>query len=89
MEITEMMEIKDAVNLAKAYYWERGEQELLQLSETEEMWIAFGGKKGMLKVGGSGITISKNTGEIKRFHLPSKENLEMLRNSQKVKIGDE
>lgn len=84
-----MMEIKDVIDLAKAYYWERGEQELLQLSETENMWVAFGGKKGELKVGGSGITINKNTGEIKRFHLPSKENFEMLKNSKKVKIGDE
>ena len=84
-----MVEREDAINLAREYYLEKGEQELLQLSETEDMWIAFGGKKGKVKVGGSGITISKVTGEIKRFHLPSKENFEILRNANKVDIGEE
>jgi hypothetical protein len=73
------MEYIEALKVAKAYYSQKGAQEITKALETSHSWIFFGGAKGKVKIGGSGIIINKETGVIEQFILPSRENFELLK----------
>lgn len=81
-----MIEYKDALKIAKDYYYAKGQQELTKMYETDEMWIVYGGKKGQIKIGGAAITINKKNGQIENFILPSKENFAIIKAAKLVEI---
>ena len=74
-----MIDLSGAINIAKDFYYERGQQKITKIYETDSMWIIYGGKGDQPKIGGDAITISKENGDIGSFHLPSKENFAILR----------
>lgn len=83
-----MLEYKDALQIAKDYYFAKGQQEITKFYETDEMWIIYGGKKGQVKIGGTAITINKSNGEIGKFLLPSKENFEILKKATQIELEE-
>ena len=83
-----MVEYKDALQIAKDYYFAKGQQELTKIYETDKMWIVYGGKKGQMKIGGSAITIDKEYGRIGSFLLPSKENFAILKTAKLIEIEE-
>lgn len=84
-----MIELIDAMNIAKKHYFEKGQQTITKIYETNNMWIVYGGKNGQPKIGNSAITINKETGSIGRFILPSKENFEILKNATLIEYKEE
>ncbi|MGN1377885.1 MAG: hypothetical protein ACI4V6_05995 [Dorea sp.] len=74
-----MIEKKEALEIARKYYLENGNQEITKFYDSEKSWIAFGGHAGLAKIGNIGIAIDKECGEISDFLLPSKENFELLK----------
>ena len=82
-----MVDLKQAYQIAYAYYDSRGHQEITSLFDAEQdwIWVAFGGKKGEVKVGGAGIAINRETGETEPFYLPSDKNFEILDRAVKIK----
>jgi hypothetical protein len=43
--------------------------------ETDEVWIFYGGIENQAEIGGVGIKVDKESGEIDKFILPSPTNL--------------
>lgn len=84
-----MVEFKDALQIAKDYYYAKGQQEITKMYETDNVWIVYGGKKGQAKIGGAAITIDKGDGQIGNFLLPSKENFAILKAATLIKIEEE
>lgn len=84
-----MIDIHDAIELAKKYYAEKGLDELTKVYDAEEAWIVFAGKEDQPKYGSSGVAIDKGTGEINPFILPSRENFEILKNATLIEKEEE
>lgn len=83
-----MVEFKDALQIAKDYYFAKGQQEITKMYEADKMWIVYGGKKGHAKIGGAAITIDKGNGQIGSFLLPSKENFAILKTATLIEIEE-
>lgn len=84
-----MITYSDALKVAKEYYYERSQQEITKIYETDSMWIVYGGRRDQVKIGGAAITISKENGEIGRFILPSKENFAILKKATLIDYKEE
>lgn len=56
--------------------------------ENDESWI-FYAKTAGVEYGGFGVEVLKDTGEIKDFILPSKENFEKLDKSTSIVVPNE
>ena len=81
-----MVELKQACKLAKEYYEQNTDKKYLsKIYEHEKMWIIYG-KSTEVEFGGYGISIDKETAEIKIFTLPSMENFEILDASHIVEV---
>lgn len=72
------MNIDRAMELANSYYKNHGEIEISKVYDADTVWIIFGRKNGMVRFGNKGISINKETEEIKPFILPSDENFAIL-----------
>lgn len=81
-----MIDFHIAVEIARKYYAEKGQQELTKVYDTKKIWIVYAGKKDQPKFGNAGIAIDKETGEISRFILPSRTNFEILKNATLIDI---
>lgn len=81
-----MMELNKAIQIAKAYYAEKGMDELTKIYDAGTLWIIYAGKKDQVQYGSSAISIHKTSGEIKSFILPSRENFAILRNAVLVEF---
>lgn len=82
-----MIDFNKAIELAKAYYREKGQLELTKIYEAEHIWVVYAGKKDQPKFGNAGISIDKENGEIKSFILPSRINFEILKNAKLTELN--
>ena len=74
------------LKLAKEFYAKKGLPDILEVYETSDVWIVFGGIKGKVIYGSVGISISKDDGGIRDFVLPSEQNFECLEQATKIEI---
>lgn len=81
-----MINFSKAIEIAKTHFLEKGEQHLTKIYESEHLWIVYAGKPGQVKYGNMGISIDKESGEIRNFILPSRENFEILRNAKLTEL---
>ena len=81
-----MIDFDNAIRIAKEYYCKKGELELTKIYEAEKEWIVYAGKKDQPKFGNAGISIDKESGDIKSFILPSRENFEILKNAKLTEL---
>ena len=84
-----MIDYLQALDIAKEHFNSKNQQTITKFYETDNMWIVYGGRKGQTKIGNAAITISKDTGNIGSFILPSKENFEILRNAKLIDIKED
>lgn len=80
------MKLDEALRIAKDFYVKRGLLDILEVYETGESWIVFGGIQGKVMYGTAAIAIAKGNGEIRDFVLPSDENFAILDRATKVEI---
>lgn len=81
-----MIDLNQACKLAKEYYEKNTDKKLLsKIYEHKEMWIIYS-KTNEVEFGGYGISIDKETAEIKIFILPSRKNFEILAASRIVEV---
>lgn len=80
------MNLTHALQIAKEFYLKRGLPDILEVYETSDLWVVFGGIKGRVLYGSIGIAISKSDGHISDFELPSEQNFKYLELATKVKI---
>lgn len=72
------MDINTAKDIAISYFVEHGGLEISKIYDTDTLWIFFGRKNGAIRYGSRGISIDKETKQIKPFVLPSDENFAIL-----------
>lgn len=82
-----MIDFNKAIEIAKAYYHEKGQFELTKIYEAEHIWVVYAGKKDQPKFVSAGISIDKESGEIKSFILPSRTNFEILKNAKLTELN--
>ena len=82
-----MIDLHNALDIAKKYYFEKGIEELTKVYESDKIWVVYAGKKDQTKFGNAGISIDKETGAISSFILPSRTNFEILRNAKLIDIS--
>lgn len=81
-----MIDIIKACKLALEYYKENTDKTALsKVYDHKDMWIIYA-RSDKIEYGGYGISINKNTGEIRMFTLPSQENFAILKDSVLVDI---
>lgn len=80
------MKLDEALRIAKDFYVKQGLPDILEVYETGESWIVFGGIQGKVMYGTAAIAIAKGNGEIRDFVLPSDENFAILDRATKVEI---
>ena len=68
---------------------EQGKTNICEILETDKVWIFYGGDKNEIDIGGIGITIDKNIGEVKHFSLPDEDNFKLLANAIEIEIPKE
>ena len=78
------MTLESAMQVAKEYFAEQELPDILEVYETNNAWIFFGGISGVIMYGSFGISISKESGQICDFDLPSDENFAILENATKI-----
>lgn len=81
-----MIDFPKALQLAMAHYEKEGLPDILRAYDAQDVWVIFGGKKGTPQYGGSGVSIDKATGVVKRFLLPSRENFALLDKAIELKL---
>lgn len=81
-----MTDFEHAMRIAQDYFKKQGALEITEAYTTDKVWIFFGGIKGLVDFGGSGISIDKKTQEIKDFILPSDANFEILDEAEEIEI---
>lgn len=81
-----MIDFNKAIEIAKAHFSVKGEEHLTKIYESDNSWIVYAGKTGQVKFGNMGISIDKESGEIKNFILPSRENFEILKNAKLTEL---
>ena len=81
-----MIKIKEAVSIAQEYYLKEGVPDILEVYDSKDCWIIFGGKKNVPLIGSAGISVNKETGTISDFILPSRENFKLLSEATKMTI---
>lgn len=80
------MKLNEALQIAKSFYAKRNLPDILEVYETSDTWIVFGGIIGEVMYGSSAIAISKGSGKISDFVLPSDENFALLEQATKIEI---
>lgn len=80
------MKLDEALRIAKDFYAKRDLPDILEVYETGDAWIVFGGIQGKVMYGTAAIAIAKDSGEIRDFVLPSEENFAILDRATKVEI---
>lgn len=81
-----MINLNQACELAREYYEKNtGKKTLSKIYEHKKMWIVYS-KANEIEFGGYGISIDKETAEIKIFTLPLLENFEILDASHIVEV---
>ncbi len=81
-----MIDYEKAKSAAKDYFWKKSSKQLACALDAEGFWIFYGGDKYKTEYGGTGIKISKDTGEIFDFYLPDDENFELLEHAVKINL---
>lgn len=76
-----MIDFHTAIELAKKYYVEKGQQNLSRVYDAEKVWIVYAGEKNKIKYGNTAIAIDKETGKISLFVLPNRANFEILKSA--------
>lgn len=82
------MKLDEALRLAKDFYRKLNLPDILEVYETADSWIVFGGVAGKVIYGSTGVAISKSSGEISDFPLPSDENFAILDRAAKIAVHD-
>lgn len=82
-----MIDFNKALEIAQKYYQVKGKLNITKIYEAENMWIVYAGQKDQPKFGNAGVAISKETGEISSFILPSRTNFEILRNAKLTELN--
>lgn len=77
-----MINLKQAIEIATKYFNSKGYYQINKLYETENLWIAF--SQVEQQHARIGISISKTTGKIRPFYLPSLENFVILDNARLI-----
>ena len=81
-----MIDLNKAIELANVFYRGKGQYELTKIYEAEQIWIIYARKDNRPRFGSAGISIDKESGEIKSFILPSDTNLAILKNAKLITI---
>lgn len=81
------MSNEEAMEIARVYH-ERNGLKMTKVYDAGSMIIAYGRKDGKIRFGGGAITVSKDTGEIGRFILPSDKNFAILEQAVLIKAEE-
>ncbi len=74
-----MISLKEACEKAKkVFIVECGCDQILEVLETEDCWLISCGSPEEKVIGGYGVIIYKQTGEVEDFILPSEKGFELL-----------
>lgn len=79
-----MISLDKALQIATEYSHANGSPDITKVLEHHDFWIIYGGIKGVRLVGSHGISINKDSGELKTFHLPDDDNFEILEHSKSI-----
>ncbi len=80
------MEFKDALAQAADYFYRTKGTGVICALDAKTHWIFYGGIKGKVEIGGTGIKIEKETGRVEDFILPDSEHFKMLENAEEIKL---
>ena len=82
-----MLNFEEACQMAVNFFESKNKEGKLKSAlETDELWIFYYGIPNMVAVGDPGISINKNTREIRMFILPNKENFSILGKAKDVPL---
>lgn len=84
-----MIDFNEGCKIALKYFYERfGEKSLSSALDGDNFWIFYSGKKGEIKVGGSGLIVFKETGDCEDFILPNPQNLKLLNKTTQINLPE-
>lgn len=81
-----MISLEKAEKIALRYFELNNLGKIHKMYDSENIWIVFPEREGKLIYSSSGIQISKETGVISMFILPSLKNFEILKTAVEIKL---
>ena len=81
-----MIRLEKAEKIALRYFELNNLGKIHKMYDSENIWIVFPEREGKLIYSSSGIQISKETGVISMFILPSLKNFEILKTAVEIKL---
>lgn len=81
-----MIDLEKAEKIALRYFELSNLGKIHKMYDSENIWIVFPEREGKLIYSSSGIQISKETGVISMFILPSLRNFEILKAAVEVRL---
>lgn len=79
-----MITYEKALEIAKEHFSCVPDRSITKVYDSEAFWIVFAAIKDRPQYTSTGISISKDSGEVKRFILPSKENFRILHSANLI-----
>ena len=83
------MRVEEACKIAVDYFSGIGEVGVRQVLDAEQVYSIYPGTYDEIAYGGSAITIHKETEEVKRFIMPSREAFALLKIATEVEVPEE
>ena len=85
-----MLKFEDACKKAYNFFRENTQQiAIYSAMDAGEFWLFFGDTDGYVDVGGQGIKLNKDSGEIEEFTLPNIENFQIMKNAVSLEVPNE
>lgn len=81
-----MISLEKAEKIALRYFELNNLGKIHKMYDSENIWIVFPEREGKLIYSSSGIQISKETGVVSMFILPSLKNFEILKTAVEIKL---
>lgn len=81
-----LIDLEKAKKIALRYFELNDLGEIHKMYDSENIWIVFPEREGKLIYSSSGIQISKETGVVSMFILPSLRNFEILKAAVEVRL---
>ena len=79
-----MISYESALAIATEHFSSTPYRTITKIYDSSELWIVFSAVENQPQYTSTGISISKESGEIKKFILPSKENFKILHSAKLI-----
>ena len=84
-----MIKLETALKIANEHLMKMEGSVAKTALDTQTCWIFFASSEEEPSIGGAGVKVDKNTGELKDFILPNDENFELLEKSHEIELPPE